>query len=136
VATFEWTTKLSIGVPQIDADHQAIVRLLNRMGHLPEEPQREAEFRELFSEVVEMLAAHFKFEEEYFSKPEYKGADAHKREHSKLLQELDATARSDESQHPKATRLAKYLQAWQMTHIMVSDRAFSDAFRIDPRAAR
>jgi len=136
MATFEWTTKLNIGVPKIDADHQEIVRLLNRMGHLPEEPQREAEFRELIKELVEMLSAHFKFEEEYFSELEYEEADAHRSEHSRLLQELASTALSGEPQHLKATRIAKYLQAWQTTHIMVSDRAFSEVLRVDPHAGQ
>lgn len=52
VVVIEWTEALAIGIPEIDAQHCALVGLVNRLDALTRDGASRQELREVLAELV------------------------------------------------------------------------------------
>lgn len=80
-----WSKKLSVGMPEIDQQHQKFIGLINRTHNLVKEKAKEKELRQILNELTEYARVHFSTEEKYFKEFHYKYEEEHEEEHEKLL---------------------------------------------------
>ncbi len=60
----EWPESMSVGVPQLDADHKAIIRLINRLHEGLRSGSEAAALDQIFDNLVAYIEWHFAREEE------------------------------------------------------------------------
>jgi hemerythrin len=85
-----WTDRFSVGVPELDEDHRALVCLVNEACAAWTARER-GRLRTIMDSLNELAAAHFEREEGVLrSLPEYRLLASHVDEHQNRLRQLEA----------------------------------------------
>jgi hemerythrin len=125
----EWSAALSVGIDEIDAQHQALIDLINEMqdavaGNIARDRQLE-----VLGRLAEYTKIHFAVEESLmriFGYPDY---ERHKGQHEGLVRSmLDLQRRLDFDQAPIDEGLMRHLKHWLLDHILQSDQDYSRFF--------
>jgi hemerythrin len=125
----EWSAELSVGIDEIDSQHQALIDLINEMqdavvGGLARERQLE-----ILGRLAEYTKIHFAVEESLmriFGYPDY---ERHKSQHEGLIRSMvDLQRRLDADQSPVDDGLMRHLRHWLIDHILQSDQDYSRFF--------
>ena len=133
---FQWSQSMSVGVALLDSDHQALIRLINRLHEhleITEEPDLPDD---IFEKLVAYIDYHFAREEEVMQDCDYPMFADHKDEHLMFTQEIryvrdryvsgdDATVGQD---------LLHYLKNWLTHHILIQDMDYKTYVAGHPRA--
>jgi hemerythrin-like metal-binding protein len=118
----ELTGRFQTRVPEMDAEHQQLVDIINRMYEIY---HHQGSNQDLFMVLDELLAygfKHFADEEAYMAKMGTPNLEEHKRIHHDLL---DQVRRLQEQLHSGRSGVDeetfKFLQNWLMGHIVGTD---------------
>lgn len=88
MALIEWQPEFEIGIPAIDHEHRALIKLINDLhDRLASDPPAE-EIAGFLGEVHAGISAHFALEERTMRELAYDELDAHKADHERLLDEI------------------------------------------------
>ena len=118
----KWDESLSVGVDEIDEDHQRLVELFNLLNQAVAKEESSQYVDALFEELVSFTESHFRHEERLMVRHEYDGLDDHKDEHLHLIDLIrDLQRRFHERKHQLSTDDLKYLKEWLTTHIVSQD---------------
>lgn len=118
----ELTGRFQTRVPEMDAEHQQLVDIIN---HMYEIYQHQGSNQDLFTVLDELLAygfKHFADEEVYMAKVGTSNLEEHQRIHRDLLDQvrrLQDQLQSGQSGVDEET--FKFLQNWLMGHIVGTD---------------
>ncbi|GAB5604853.1 bacteriohemerythrin [Sideroxyarcus sp. TK5] len=82
----EWQDGLSVGIPEIDADHQRFARLVNELNEAIIARMGLAEIKKRLRAIQQDAIAHFAHEEQIFKQWGYPEAEEHARKHAEILQ--------------------------------------------------
>ena len=133
-----WEDGLTLGVAEIDQQHERIIRIVNRL----EDATREGRAAEILSDILDELiihtVTHFSTEEKYFAQFGYPDADAHKKEHAALIEKVNTFA-NDFNKRPAhgrfalARELLDFLKIWFSCHVLETDIKFVKLFRENMR---
>jgi len=123
----EWSDALSIGIPEIDAQHRVFLGLLDRLRAVSGEPgANRNELRLLLADLVTYAEHHFVDEEERMVAAGYPGAAAHAAVHDAAARRIHDLLIRDADEVELYRFLGAFLKAWLVNHIMGEDRAFGD----------
>lgn len=86
-----WDASLSVGITEIDREHQAFVRLINELNQAVIARMSRHEIAARLQALVLDARNHFAHEEALFEQWRYPKALEHAREHRNILDALDAT---------------------------------------------
>ncbi len=82
----EWSDALSMSNPEIDAEHQNFINLVNELnGEIASQRRDKAVVEHIMSRILEGAIAHFSHEERLFVEKGYPSAKEHLRIHSDLI---------------------------------------------------
>lgn len=84
----DWNESLSVGIPEIDAEHQHFIRLINELNEAIIEHMDLEEIKSRMQSVLDDAAAHFAHEEALFKEWGYPEARAHAQKHAQIMQAL------------------------------------------------
>ena len=84
----EWNEGMSVGIPEIDADHKQFMFLINELNRSITEGMQPAEIKGRLQLIVDDAGRHFKQEEELFMEWRYPGAADHAHIHTQALKAL------------------------------------------------
>ena len=128
---FPWDDNFSTGIPEVDAQHKQLVKLLNHLvSHLTYNPDV-VELNLIFNELKEYAALHFRNEEAIWERgfAEDTWVLEHKKTHEMFVHEV--TRLQDESLtkpfEEAVVNIAGFLTHWLALHILESDKRFSHA---------
>lgn len=111
-----------VGVAEIDAQHAALIGLVNRLHQAMIQRQDRATLDTIIAELVEHTRGHFAYEEQLMSQAQYPHYLSHKADHDKLMQHISDLAdefRSGDLLLSFAVMVD--LKAWATIHIEKSD---------------
>jgi hemerythrin len=123
--------KYSIGIPEMDAQHERWIQLIEKFrsvgsGHLLEQSGINAAAHAL-EQLLNYTKSHFASEEEFITAHHYPDVDAHKTRHreletvvAKLLDEIRAHASSR-----TPLKLNLFATIWLLEHIMGEDDKYA-----------
>lgn len=123
---FPWTANFETGIPEIDEQHQALVRLLNKLvGHLAfqsDAPELDAVLEELKRYTVYHFTTEEKIWHAHFSNDPWE--EWHSKAHNDFIDKVvEFTAhRSDRDQESMLEELVSFLTHWLAMHIIESDK--------------
>jgi hemerythrin-like metal-binding protein len=125
-----WDAHLSIGNRAIDAQDQAIFRLVSEIDELWRHGARAAEWRAIADRAGRLLAAHFHYEERMLAEVRYPALAKHAAEHQEMLEDL-ASIRArlngddDRDSGYAGLQLANFMLCVTIGHILNSDSDYT-----------
>ena len=126
MALIDWSAKMSVGIPSIDADHRRLVVLVNDLYEAMSVGEGSKVLHRVLNELIDYTRTHFVREEGLFRTHGYEHEATHKAEHDKLLQTVDDLKRRvDAGERVSPVATGQFLKQWLTEHIMGSDMAYS-----------
>jgi hemerythrin-like metal-binding protein len=128
--TIQWSEKFSVGVEELDQQHQQLIKMLNRLILASESIDTNSEtISEILQAMTRYAREHFKTEENFMKAYNYPDLKDHKQEHiayrKKTLDFSTATILGVEAV-PKI--LLAYLVDWWVHHILDEDMKYKSFF--------
>ena len=130
MALIQWDDSLSVGIAEIDGQHQKLVNMINALN----DAMRDGKGKEVLGKLVNALAAyattHFGMEERYFDQFGYPDADAHKAEHRAFVQKVgDFKDGFEQGKLGLSVQIMTFLSDWLRSHIKQTDKKYCPCFR-------
>ena len=122
----EWSESYSVGVSEIDFQHQTLFRFLNRLIADSDSTTRSETVSDTLMEMTRYAQEHFIREETLMALHGYPDLPAHRalhREFRKKTVEFCQAAMLDVAIVP--TALENYLVEWLINHILIEDQRFA-----------
>lgn len=120
-----WRNAMSVGQSTIDDDHKVLFAIINEFEASPDFASAEQAARKLYRYSQE----HFRREESLQQLMRYPEADAHRREHKRILDALTEVIKGHFLQKDAApqqaaaiARLTELMRSWIVDHVMTTDR--------------
>lgn len=118
-----WGNHYSLGIREIDHEHEALIELLNRLDIAFHEGQNAGILRAALRQVVSATEAHFRNEERLMTEFDYPEAASHKNEHDFLVAHASEFQSSFEAGQAELTEsMMSYLKDWLRNHLLVADK--------------
>jgi hemerythrin len=84
----EWKDEFSVGVPDVDHEHQALIALINDLHDAMSSGDSKYTVMDFLGEIYAHVSAHFALEEKIMRERKYDQYAEHKADHEDLLDEL------------------------------------------------
>lgn len=137
---FPWDEKYSVGIPEIDKQHQRLFAIANDY-FVQQEKQQSPDLEErILKDLLDYTRQHFSYEEELLKKNGYPYYAEHVREHIAVFTQIEAfsraaagilSLRADTSKQ----NIADFLIKWLSHHIVEKDHNYA-AFLAKKAASR
>ena len=118
---------LYLNIPEMDADHERLVALTNKISALVEQPEfRQKDFSTELKALKDYTVQHFSREEAYMAKIGYPKLAEHKVQHEKIIAALATLAAEGGTKGAKiALSLRLFTQVWLFEHISGHDGEYA-----------
>lgn len=121
-AFFSWSDELSVGHQGIDADHQHIFDIANRLHRAIANDAGDTIIGDILYELIEYTQEHFRREESYMRTVQYEGLAAHRHEHNLLLHKVGQLHQEFlAGRENLGNDVLDFLREWLLDHIMHTD---------------
>jgi len=126
-----WSPRLTLGLPEIDASHRALLDELTRLQRAPD-----AEFAESYARFVAQVERDFREEEELMEAAQFPGLPSHREQHCRVLGGLHHVARQVMSGNLDAGReVVALMPGWFLLHIETMDGAMALGTQMAPASS-
>ena len=135
----QWSEKMSVGVPELDADHKQLIRIINQLAADADSDERKAAVRQSLFGLLRYAEYHFAREEGVLAACRYAGLEEHKAEHRDFIARIGELNRRFDSDPEESAAvvnqtLLNFLQDWLNHHILIEDKAYRLHIEHDPAA--
>jgi hemerythrin len=125
----EWSDVLSVGIEEIDAQHQVLVGLVNEMHEAIRLHHSSDVVHGILNKLAEYTRIHFAVEESLMRILDYPDYETHKTQHEGLIQAVqDLQQKVDSGKASVGFELMHFLKVWLTKHIIESDKEYSAYF--------
>lgn len=125
--SLEWNENLSIGVPEIDAEHKYLIVLVNNFFSQLENGLSPDKILRLFSHLINYTERHFKNEESIMEAIDFPDTMIHKSLHASLSESVSRLSeRYINGEKVKTSELMNFLKKWIINHVTVDDKKIGD----------
>lgn len=128
MALLIWQDDLNTGIDVIDAQHQRIVEMINRL-HVTNKNMERMAVAEVVDELVDYTLSHFAFEEELMEEAGYPFSAAHKRVHEVFSKRVGEYRLRYEAGEDIVDELRSLLSRWLFNHIRSDDKAYAESVK-------
>jgi hemerythrin len=123
----EWSDVLSVGIDEIDAQHQVLVDLVNEMHDAIHARHGSEVVQDVLGKLADYTKIHFAVEESLMRILGYPGYEEHKAQHEELIHSMvDLQHKVQTGKTAIGFELMHFLKIWLTKHIMESDMQYSD----------
>jgi hemerythrin len=127
---FQWKAEYDIGLPDIDAQHQTMVDMLNQLYTAKKTDQVHQVIEETLDRLLQYTRVHFADEEAAMNDVNYPYLSKQRREHLDMTDEvLKMRNRFMQGDEPATFELLNFMSEWLKKHITGSDRKFGEFMR-------
>jgi hemerythrin-like metal-binding protein len=121
-----WSENLSVKIPSIDTQHKELLRMLNELFDAMQQGQGKVVMGKVLDGLIGYTATHFATEEKLFDRHDYPDSEAHKQQHKKLVEKVNAFHEAFQAGNTKVSaELMQFLKEWLMNHILGADKLYS-----------
>jgi hemerythrin len=137
----QWDDNMSVGIREIDQEHQGLLLLLNRLNDSIESCMEIAEIRRRMHLILDDWQQHasreeklFRAEEEFFRKWRYPATDEHVRKHEEVSKSLHAIMSdfSDANGEGRWATACRKVRVTLIDHLLIEDMKYRDYYRSVP----
>ena len=124
-----WSDELSVGIPQVDEEHQKLVAILNQLDEAMQSGKGTRVMREILSQLVEYTKIHFASEEQCMDEAGYPKLGVHQTQHRQLVEKVEKFQLKFTVNGQRITRdMMDFLKHWLTNHILIDDKAFGEHY--------
>lgn len=121
-----WNDDYSVGIKEIDKDHQKLIDLINRFQTAIYYNTGSTFEQAALDELVDYTKYHFAKEEGLLEKHGYPEFTQHKKEHVNMIAKVDAYIEEHRrGDHESLAKIADFLRDWLIKHINGTDKQYS-----------
>jgi len=119
-----WRANMSVGVAELDADHKALIELLNRLHYMVFAGDSQDAVEEVLEDLCAYAACHFAREEALMRAAGYPDVERHSAFHRQLADRLAACRRAyrEDSTTFDAKALYDFVSEWLIVHTLEEDK--------------
>lgn len=129
MALIEWNESLSVGVKEVDVQHQKLIALINELNDGMKQGKGKDVLGGIISRLSQYTVTHFSYEERQFEKFGYTDAEAHVAEHKKFVAEIGTFEKDfKEGRLGVTLRVMSFLSDWLKNHIQKTDKKYAPTF--------
>lgn len=129
MALMTWSDHLSVGVSELDAQHQKLVAMINQLHEAMTKGQGAEVLKPILGGLIQYTASHFATEERYMQRFNYPDYAKHKEEHDALTWKVkDLKERYEQGKTMLSVETMTFLTTWLTTHIQGTDRRYRTHF--------
>lgn len=121
----EWSSKLDVGIDEINRQHQRLIYIANELYRLKLRDGDHHALQRLVDSLINYTATHFNYEELLLERNGYDDLDNHKVRHRDLVNDVMRFKQRVDNHEDVIDELLEFVKAWLMNHIMKSDMAYS-----------
>ena len=122
MALIEWKEEFSVGVPDVDHEHQKLISLINDLHDVMSRENSDVTVMDFLGEIYAHVSAHFALEEKIMRDRKYDQYAEHKAEHEVLLDTLrDIMDDYEESAYFSDEAFANAVEKWFTDHFRTRD---------------
>ncbi len=126
MALFEWDDSFSVGIDMVDKQHMILVRAINLLDMAVKANSGDKLLSAIFETLADYTDVHFTYEEQLFETYGYPDAEAHKAQHTALLEKVLDLKREWEAGNAEiGQEVLDFLVDWLQSHILGSDQAYT-----------
>jgi hemerythrin len=130
MSLFHWTKQFAIYLPEIDAEHRAIILAGAEIERAAAAHVPKARLREMVRALLAHTEDHFSHEERLMRQMRYQSFDWHKKQHDGVRRRLKQYGKRIEADDRLAAgELLEYLGTWLHSHISLTDRMMGARLR-------
>ena len=127
---YQWKDEYVLGIDEIDLQHRKLIDIANQVYAVLNDQWRTDKFNQIIDvleELKDYTVYHFKAEEEYMTKTNYKKRFSHAIEHSDFVAKLNSVDLSevDAKQEVYLKELLGMITDWVVNHILTSDKLYA-----------
>lgn len=122
--SIKWSRDLSVGIEEIDEDHQRLIKCLDDLFTACFAGQGPSVLKGILGRLMQYTREHFSHEEDVMQKMGYPGLENHRAEHAALVTELDDIIEQYEitNSHELSNKTLQFLEDWLTHHILIEDK--------------
>ena len=122
MSLIKWREEFSVGVVEVDYEHQELIELINKLHRSVQEGVTRIQVVEGLGEIYAQIASHFALEEKVMQETRYPAYREHKMDHEALLDDLrDIMDEVEDDGEFDEQRLSIDLDRWFSEHFRVHD---------------
>jgi hemerythrin len=124
---FDWVPSYSVGVKELDTQHQKLIGILNQLHDAMKTGKGAQELGGIIQEMVNYTQFHFGAEEKILSSAAYPDYLKQKSEHAAFNRKsLDFQAQYQQGKLAMSVDVLNFLKTWWVTHIQVEDQKYAE----------
>lgn len=124
-----WDQSCSVEVKEIDAQHQKMFGIINRLYDLMQENKDAQNLPQVFQELTDYANYHFSTEEKYFKEFNYEKQDAHIAAHKTYTEKIAQLIKDYPNKKDTTSfELINFLENWWLDHINGMDKQYTECF--------
>ncbi len=122
MAIMQWSDELSIGMPEIDHQHQTIINIINKIHSSYSENKNNETMNKLLPELKWYAEEHFKHEELLMLETDFPHYKEHKAIHQEMLEKVNNLIQVySKNEIPDGNETLNFFVNWLTGHIKVDD---------------
>ena len=130
MAFMDWTDDLSVGIKEIDNQHQHLIQIINTLYDAMKAGKGHEVLGKTLDELVHYTVSHFQTEEKFFQKFNYPETDEHKKEHQDFVEKVEKSySEFQNGSMSVTTTLLPFLSKWLFSHIRGTDKKYAKFFQ-------
>jgi len=119
-----WNSRFSVGVSQMDQEHQRLVDLINNLHAGMREGRGKEAVGAILGELIDYTKTHFEHEEALMQRAGYEDLPKQKEAHRKLVEQVLATQEKFRRGEALGQEVMNFLKDWLLNHIQGMDRLY------------
>jgi hemerythrin len=125
-----WKKTYSVGVAEIDGQHQRLLELINELYELQARKSTSDDFFAILNALVKYAEEHFATEEEFLVKANYPETAQQQRQHVRFVADVFRFAERLKQDSPRIRQeIVDFLVHWYSTHILKLDQEYKEFLR-------
>ena len=120
-----WCDDFSVNVPEMDAQHQKLVKLVNQLHSAMKQQHSAEQVGKVIDELAKYTVEHFSSEEEYMASKNFPGLDEHKKVHQHFVEKVqEFEQKYMDGKVTLSLDIMNFLKDWLLNHIGKMDKQY------------
>jgi len=113
-----WSDKLSMGVPEIDAQHKRLLDIINRFLAALDQGHGDEAVETALRDMRDYTRVHFEDEEKFIERIGFPYLEDHRQEHQMLTAKIGAQLSRMLADKPSVKEVHVFLKSWLVDHLL------------------
>ncbi|MCL5004743.1 MAG: bacteriohemerythrin [Patescibacteria group bacterium] len=124
-----WNDAYSVGVKEIDTQHQKIFELINQLYNAIVNSREKQIINSVINDLIDYANYHFSTEESYFAKFHYPDKDLHEQKHLEYRKKVNEfKENSAQNNEALSQEVLTFLEKWWTNHVIEIDKKYTKFF--------